>query len=247
MKIGLSIHGTSKRGITPTTRKRHGRHPFSSLLTATLSRRFHKFVCPKSLKRREGKRRDFSSLLSISTLITPLHLPHMEKATGCANCLGTALECCRRQTCNPMASATTGKSELLFALYLCPVCVSTAVLCQALSVLWGLDVTLRDGRKHEQGTGQAHTSLQEFPAHAGTSPAGPSQWKSPRRVKPLKASPTGNRRCARPRWRSCGGAAQQQCCLHIPGISRLPHLHAAIRGQTATGLHQRKQRLVQPS
>lgn len=136
MKTGLSIHGISKRGITPATRKKHGRHSFLSLLTATLSNRFHKFVCPKSLERRESKRQD----LSFPPLYqhpdnTPAPTTHGKSNRLCK--LPGHYGMLQKTNMQPMASATSSKSELLFALYLGPVCVSTAPLCQALSAAVG--------------------------------------------------------------------------------------------------------------
>lgn len=132
----------------------------------------------------------------------------------------------------PITSATTSKSELLFALYLYPVCVSTATLCQAVSAAlgtaccpWGRATNKsREQVRHRDHYRNSHLMLvlhQQVPT-SGTTRGG------------LKAgaSPTGNRKCAKPHWQSCGGAAQLQCCPHIPGISRLLHLHAAITGQT---------------
>lgn len=138
MKTGLSVHGTPKRGITPTTRKKHGRHPFLSLLTATLSNRFHKFVCLKSLKRRQSKRQDPSPFPPFYQCPDNTLAPTTYgKSNRLCKLPGHYLGKQQKTNMQPMAPATSSKSELLFALYLYPVCVSTGTLCQAVSAAVG--------------------------------------------------------------------------------------------------------------
>lgn len=138
-------------------------------------------MCLKeSAKDRKQKARSLS-LLSISTLITPLHLPHMEKATGCANCLGTTLECCRRQTCNPWLLPPPVNQSF----YLHFICISfasaqphSARQCQ---LLLGLDV-VPEVRPQTRARNRSGTEITTgIPIHIGTSP-GPNQWNNTRRV-----------------------------------------------------------------
>lgn len=244
MKTGLSIHGTAKRGITPTTRKKHGRHPFLSLPTATLSNRFHKFVCLKSLKSRERKRQDLSLFPPICTLITPLHLPHMEKATGCANCLGTTLECCRRQTCKPWLLPPPVNQSF----YLHFICIPSASAqphsARPCQLLLGLDIVPEVQPQTRAGNRSGTEITAGIPSPCWHFTTRSQPMEPPKEGWKAEASPTGNRKCAKLHWQSCAGAAQQQCCPHIPGISRLLHLHTATRGQT---VYTRENRLVHPT
>lgn len=117
--------------------------------------------------------------IPISTLLTPLHLPHMEKATGCANCLGTALECCRRQTCNPWLLPPAVNQSFYLHFICAPLSVPGSVGC---SGDWMLSLRYsHKGAGNRSGT----ESTAGIPAHAGTSPAGPSQWNSTRRAERL--------------------------------------------------------------
>lgn len=138
MKTGLSIHGTPKRGITPTTRKNHGRYPFLSLLTATSSNRFRKFVCLKSLQRIESKRQDLSPFPPLYQHVDNTLAPTTYgKSNRLCKLPGHYFGMLQKTNMQPMDSATTCKSELLFALYLYLICVSTATLSQAVSAAVG--------------------------------------------------------------------------------------------------------------